>query len=372
MDSTPLSLLMNAYYQAMTFGYGRTVTEALALLNYLVTIELIFMGLWWTISEENYTAVALSKVFTVSVVVWLLTGWPDLMDVLQRTFIEGGLRAAGSVLTVSDFRNPSNIFSFGAQVHAVLMGQLAQRSAWNALRHLPQILMSTTTALFILLAYAIMAIQIAVAMLEFYLIATVTVFLLPFSVFKPLAFLAEKAIGARHCERCATVYPELYHGGGTTRLYQADHARRSDDGPGDSLCPGRRVSTHSRVERTILGECAPDGRGQPDWARCAPHGDCHRRPGRRDGDRRGACRGSSHTRRTRRGRRGPGRPGGRCELWCDAYDAQSLSGRDGRRSHGASDSTPPHRPGQWRRIPCGILRILAPSRGLARAGHMIP
>ena len=196
MDSTPLSLLMNAYYQAMTFGYGRTVTEALALLNYLVTIELILMGLWWTISEENYTAVALSKVFTVSVVVWLLTGWPDLMDVFQRTFIEGGLRASGSVLTVSDFRNPSNIFSFGAQVHAVLMGQLAQRSAWNALRHLPQILMSTTTALFILLAYAIMAIQIAVAMLEFYLIATVTVFLLPFSVFKPLAFLAEKAIGA--------------------------------------------------------------------------------------------------------------------------------------------------------------------------------
>jgi type IV secretion system protein TrbL len=138
----------------------------------------------------------MGKVLLTGTLLWLLTQWPTLMSDFIDSCIAWGLVAGGGGITSADFRSPGNIFTLGIEVFMVLLTQATQI---GGLLDIPRaLLMGGVTILLgiiILLAYTILMFQVAVALLEFYLGASISILLLPFGVFRPLAFLAEKTIG---------------------------------------------------------------------------------------------------------------------------------------------------------------------------------
>jgi type IV secretion system protein TrbL len=197
-DTSILTRLLQTYLAIFTAGYGQTIDEAFWLLKAFVTLEVALMALWWAISEDNLVAVGLTKVFAVGVLTWLLTALPDLIDTLQQSFIRWGIVAGstgGAVLTVADFTHPGNLFAYGAQVGVLLITHMSSiGSGWDFLWKGVELMIMGILALFVLAAFAILTIQVAVSLLEFYIGAVFAVLLLPAGAFRPLAFLAEKAI----------------------------------------------------------------------------------------------------------------------------------------------------------------------------------
>jgi len=112
----------------------------------------------------------------------------------QQSFIKWGIVAGGGVITVDDFRKPGNIFSFGAQIGVLLLTHLKSFAGWDVLFNLVEITMTGLCTAFILVTFGWLTIQVAVAMLEFYLGSLMAILLLPFGAFRHLAFLAEKVI----------------------------------------------------------------------------------------------------------------------------------------------------------------------------------
>ena len=236
MDTTALSKVVEAYLTIFSFGHAATVGMALNLLRNLLLIELIVMGLWWAISEDNYAGVALSKILTAGFLLWLITQWPTLMVTLRESFISVGLRAGGSPITSADFRSPGNIFNYGAQVYVVLLESVLAVTGWDALWSLPRTLVMLPLLYAIVLAFAVLTLQIMIALVEFYFAATMVVILLPFGVFRPLAFLCEKAIGAILAHGFKLCFFGLYRQCRATRPDGAQPPLEPHAGPVYLLC----------------------------------------------------------------------------------------------------------------------------------------
>ncbi|WP_257819406.1 type IV secretion system protein [Phenylobacterium sp. J367] len=76
------------------------------------------------------------------------------------------------------------------------IGDLAQQNAgFGALMHIDMIIVAAVAAIGILLAFIILAIEIAVTIIEFYIVTLIAFVVVPFGVLSQTSFLAEKAIG---------------------------------------------------------------------------------------------------------------------------------------------------------------------------------
>lgn len=96
---------------------------------------------------------------------------------------------------MADFTNPSTIAGYGLQVTAVIFARISSFSGFGAITNLPEVLLAGFSALGIVLAFFVMAIQVFITLLEFYLVSMLALILVPFGVFRHTAFLAERAFG---------------------------------------------------------------------------------------------------------------------------------------------------------------------------------
>jgi type IV secretion system protein TrbL len=195
VDTTILERILLAYLNIFTFGYSQTIGQALWLLRTFMTVELTVMGLYLMVSDDNLLVVSMSKLFLFGTLSWLLLSWPELTEMMQQSFIRWGIVAGGGVITVEDFRAPGNLFAFGAQIGVLLLQHLRTFTGWNVVFNGVEVALTGVLTLFILAAFAWMTIQVAIAMLEYYLGATLALLLLPFGAFRWLSFLAEKTLG---------------------------------------------------------------------------------------------------------------------------------------------------------------------------------
>lgn len=192
-----LTGMLNAFLMTFSLGYGQTVGDALTLLKLLATLEIIVLGVYWMISEDHIAGVLLTKLLLFGVLLWLLTEWPALMKAFMNSFIQWGITAGagrGAVVKVWDFQSPGNIFAWGADLAVLLIEYAKSIKGWNVLFQAVDIGFAGVLALGILVAFGVLAIQIAVAILEFYLKATLAILTLPLGAFHKFAAYTERTI----------------------------------------------------------------------------------------------------------------------------------------------------------------------------------
>jgi type IV secretion system protein TrbL len=165
------------------------------LLRTLVALELVIVALWWALTQEEALVAFLPKVLWISAFIYVVTQWSTLTKAVVDSFILTGLRAGGGGLTPRDFTDPSTIAAYGLQVTAVIFARIASFSGLGAIKNLPEIFLAGLSALGIVLAFFVMAIQVFITLLEFYLVSALALVLVPFGVYRHTAFLAERAFG---------------------------------------------------------------------------------------------------------------------------------------------------------------------------------
>lgn len=199
-DPAALDQFISAFTGQVGNGFGAIAGPVQGVLATLVVISITLSAILWAIDEtQNIMAALVRKILLIGFFAWLVTNWHSLTLTVINGFAKLGLQASGGG-SIGDFtRAPTKAVEAGLSVVIDLIkyiGELAQQNAgFGALMHIDMIIVAAVAAIGILLAFIVLAIEIAVTIIEFYIVTLIAFVVVPFGVLSQTSFLAEKAIG---------------------------------------------------------------------------------------------------------------------------------------------------------------------------------
>jgi type IV secretion system protein TrbL len=192
MQFNALTLTLQNFITALSGAYGRLASDANSLLSLLVGIEVVLLGLWSALGGGDNVVGVFKRILHIGAWVWIVKSYPTLSKALVDSLIQAGLKAGGGTGDVSLLMDPSRLAGYGLDATAPLTQKLADLGMTD----LPDLIVFGFGYLAILACFFIMAINVFLAVLEYYVFAALAGIFLPFGLFEPTKFLAEKAIGA--------------------------------------------------------------------------------------------------------------------------------------------------------------------------------
>jgi type IV secretion system protein TrbL len=199
-DPAALDQFISAFTGQVGTGFGAIAGEVQAVLATLVVISITLTAVLWAIDEtQNVLAPLVRKILLIGFFAWLVTNWHSLSLTVVNGFAKLGLQASGGG-SIGDFtKAPTKAVEAGLSVVVDLIkyiGDLAQQNGgFGALMHIDMIIVAAVAAIGILLAFIVLAIEIGVTIIEFYIVSLIAFVVVPFGVLSQTSFLAEKAIG---------------------------------------------------------------------------------------------------------------------------------------------------------------------------------
>lgn len=183
--------ILNNFQDFFISGQSNLLSSAMGLLCILAVITITWHALMWSFDESgNALKEFLRKVIFIGIFIWFVKEWPWITDQVIKGFIWAGSKA-GDGGNINVMYDPSAIMTEGFRVVANLATALAEASPWE----LPAYFTNLIIFLLIILCYAIIAIQVFLVQVEFGIIATLGLILIPFGVLRPTSFIAEKVFG---------------------------------------------------------------------------------------------------------------------------------------------------------------------------------
>ena len=196
MTSGVLTTVLDAFEKAMGMGFNNLEPTAHWLLAGLFVIDLTIWGLWYALGGDGVSsglATFLRKIIIASGLIALVTGWQNVTTLLVNGFMWAGGKAGGNPAPAYPLvTHPSNIIGFGWDAATPIIGAMEQLHSW----YIGRILLYEVAILMTLMAFFVLAIQCFIAYIEFTLVSVLTLFFIPFSIWKHTRFLGEKAFGA--------------------------------------------------------------------------------------------------------------------------------------------------------------------------------
>jgi len=189
-----LTETLETFVHAFSLRYSTISWHATSLLKIFIVIELALFGIYYALEGGDLLASLLKKVLMIGAFQLLVSGFPWLVYVIQESFVAIGL--AGTGVDSSQYLSPSWFLSTGFDAVGPLWDSLNIKITDSVFGIGMGILVFVLMTFVLLIAYVLMAFQIFLTQLEFYILTTLAVILLPFGLFRPTAFLADKAIGA--------------------------------------------------------------------------------------------------------------------------------------------------------------------------------
>jgi type IV secretion system protein TrbL len=191
-DPSILTALLTRFLGQFQLGFGRLLPAATWLLQTLALIEIILVALWWALQRQDVLASLLQRVLRVGFFVYLVTTFPTIIGAIVDSFVFAGLAAGGNTLRYREFVDPSQVAAFGLTATMPIFEHLQHYSILGQLANPVDSVVTGLAGLIILLAFFLIAIQIFLTYLKFYLAAVVGFFLVPFGVNRHTAFIAER------------------------------------------------------------------------------------------------------------------------------------------------------------------------------------
>jgi type IV secretion system protein TrbL len=192
MQFNTLTLTLQNFITALSGSYARIQGAANSLLSLLIGIEVVLLGLWTALGGGDNVVGIFKRILHIGAWVWIVKSYPTLSKALVDSLVQAGLTAGGGKGDVSLLMDPSRLAGYGLDATAPLTQKLADLGMTD----LPDLIVFGFGYLAILACFLIMAINVFLAVLEYYVFAALAGIFLPFGLFEPTKFLAEKAIGA--------------------------------------------------------------------------------------------------------------------------------------------------------------------------------
>lgn len=169
-------------------GFGRILPYAWGLLGAIAVIELALMGLFWKLAGTDIRQIIGSlilKILGIGFFVFLLQSFVLAVDIFRDSFIAVGLKAGGSEIAIASFLDPSAIMAMGFEVTKPLFEDLYGDTTLQTIKNVFSPFRMATTAISgvaILFGYFLMGVQIFWALVEFYIVSSIAVILVPFGI----------------------------------------------------------------------------------------------------------------------------------------------------------------------------------------------
>lgn len=187
-DIGVLTYIMQLFLDAISGGYGRIYGNAMWLLQTFSLLEVMLAAIWWGFGRTDVLHSFLKKIMMIGFFIFVVTSYPLLIHALLESFVFVGLTAGGNQVSLIEFTNPSRIASIGMELVQPVLEQ-------SSLFHPFDALFNGFASLIIIVAFFVVAIQVFVTFLEFYIVAVLGLVLIPFGVLKHTSFMAEKVFG---------------------------------------------------------------------------------------------------------------------------------------------------------------------------------
>jgi len=189
-----LTTLLNAFLAVFSAGPGHLAPAAARLLFLLAGIELTLAGIWWALKGENVLVGLMQKTLLLCLFSFFVANWPTLINTVLDGFVWSGFTAAGSTPAAGAalIKDPSAIISQAFVSTQPIADQISALKFYV----LGSLFMYGWAYIFTILAFFMLGVQVFITYLEFYLVAALSLVLVPFGVFKHTAFIAERAFGS--------------------------------------------------------------------------------------------------------------------------------------------------------------------------------
>ena len=191
-----LTQLLQAFLTVFNGGWTSLRPSAMSLFGILVGIELTLSGLWWAMSGNDAIKSLIQKLLVIGLFFFFIQQWQTVTTTTLQSFARAGATAGGGNLTA--LSDPSAVVAEGLNAIQPLSDKVdaLTQGTWTALKNLGTIMQLGLAMIGILFSFFLLGIQCFLVYVEFYIVAILSLILLPFGVFRHTAFLAEKAFGA--------------------------------------------------------------------------------------------------------------------------------------------------------------------------------
>jgi len=193
-DTGILTALLNKFLLVFSAGPGNLQSPAAHLLTIIGAIEVTLAALWWALKGENVVVGILQKLLLLGLFFFFVESWSSFLNSVLDGFVWAGFTAGGSNPTAGAtlLKDPSAIVSQALVITGPLEDEIHALSWYD----IGPLVLLGWAYIFTILAFFLLAIQVFVTYLEFYLVAALSLILVPFGVFKHTAFVAERAFGS--------------------------------------------------------------------------------------------------------------------------------------------------------------------------------
>jgi type IV secretion system protein TrbL len=189
--------LMVVFSDTVTAGFAALQGPVNNVFGLLIALVVALTGIHWALSSQrDVLASGFAKVLLIGAFAWLINDWQRLSETLFAGFLELGLTAGGGGLSREEFLNPGAVLAQGWEIVRALGETPAPvANPLDVIGNLTDALILGLAMLGIMLAFAVLALQIIVTLLEFKIVTLGGFVLLPFGIWSKSAFLAERPLG---------------------------------------------------------------------------------------------------------------------------------------------------------------------------------
>lgn len=189
--------LMTVFSNTVSAGFDDLSGAVNGVFGIMIALVVALTGIQWALSSNREVlASGFGKVLLIGAFAYLINDWQGLSQTIQVGFIELGLRAGGGSLSQADFLNPGAILQQGWEIVKALGDTPAfGENTLDVVGALTDALILGLAMIGIMLAFALLALQIIVTLLEFKIVTLGGFVLLPFGIWSKSSFLAERPLG---------------------------------------------------------------------------------------------------------------------------------------------------------------------------------
>ncbi|WP_292045746.1 MULTISPECIES: P-type conjugative transfer protein TrbL [unclassified Brevundimonas] len=189
--------LMVVFSNTVTAGFDALSGSVNGVFGLLIALVVALTGIQWALSpNREVLASGFGKVLLIGAFAWIINDWQALSETLYAGFLELGLTAGGGALSREEFLNPGAILQQGWEIVKALGETPAPvENPLDVMGNMADALILGLAMIGVMLAFAVLALQIIVSLLEFKIVTLGGFVLLPFGIWNKTAFLAERPLG---------------------------------------------------------------------------------------------------------------------------------------------------------------------------------
>ena len=198
MDLPSLTNVLIFFEDRFSVGRSALLGNVQGIANILVTFEVVLAALYLSLGSSADIRAVARKILVIGFFFYTIKYYGDILRWVVDGFLFAGEKVgSGVAVDFATLRDPAKVFIKGMQIAKPMADKLFTDIDSSYLG-IPSVdsLMLLVCMIFTVFSFAIMSIQVFITYLEYLLVATAGFIIIPFGIFKPTAFLAERVFGA--------------------------------------------------------------------------------------------------------------------------------------------------------------------------------